>query len=198
MTHPNPCKYLTAYCQQNRDFHTQVITNFKKSCYPHRDRPTGSLISGAGFYSATPIPPRNIHSKPYIYCSNNNMGTPNAFRDCLGYYYNDGHVGPCTINHDSKLKHKYYITKPCDKFAESVTTGRMHLLPKYIKPIKNARFLVSTTLRVNPYKVKNSVPPFIWGGIQTRHYNRMNDLYYKKTKDSQHQLLKFKSKKNII
>ncbi len=94
---------------------------------------------------------------------------------------NDGFVGKCTVEQDNNnLRYGNLTPKPIDRLAESVP---IELNYDYVNidtvPVTNVRFEVSTSLSVKPQKGYN--PIFDRQGIDTRHFRRKNERYYKFT-----------------
>lgn len=82
---------------------------------------------------------------------------------------------------DSYLTMGHIVPRPIDRLAEKVKFYRyVDYLPTSIgfKWYKQPYFLVATDVSVNPQKKFN--PEFDIYGVNTRHYNRSSDEYYRK------------------
>ena len=100
------------------------------------------------------------------------------------YLYNhqgveDGYVGKCTVEQDNNnLRFGNLTPKPIDRLAESVPIEwKYQYLDISTKPITSVKHEVSTTLSVQPQIGYN--PVFNREGIDTRHFQRKNERFYK-------------------
>ena len=100
------------------------------------------------------------------------------------YLYNhqgidDGHVGRCTVQQDNlNLRYGNLTPKPVDRLAESVPIEwKYNYLYIPQTKITNVDHQVSTTLSVKPQEGYN--PIFNREGIDTRHFKRKNERFYK-------------------
>jgi len=82
------------------------------------------------------------------------------------------------INVDDHLTRGNLVPRPGDKLAEKdLFSPYRIMLPTQVQPIHHDKFLVSTSLQTNPQQGYN--PIFERQGINTRHYNRKPDSFYK-------------------
>lgn len=88
---------------------------------------------------------------------------------------------------DDKLTRGNMVPKPNDRLAEHVTfIRRIDWLPPKDKKISHNKFLVSTTLKSKPQT--SFCPQWNTYGINTRHYNRKPDSYFRKKYQNTNQL----------
>lgn len=79
---------------------------------------------------------------------------------------------------DSVLTRGHMVPLPADKLQEKVNFIRyVDFLPAINRPIDHNRFLVSTTIPVDPQVNYN--PEFDINGVNTKHYQRLSDEYYR-------------------
>ncbi len=101
------------------------------------------------------------------------------------YYHigiNDGGIGACNIDADSKVTRGNFWSRPVDKLNEQVTSERhMLYLPNKDKNVNDNDFLTSTTHSFRPQTQFD--PSFEIYGKFTRDYVRRTDDYYRKCKN---------------
>lgn len=91
---------------------------------------------------------------------------------------NDGKGPGRNIMVDDKLTRGNTEPRPNDRLAEKVSfIRRIDFLPAKHKKITHNKFLVSTTLSSRPQTSFN--PGYDIYGVNCRHFQRKNDLYYK-------------------
>jgi len=81
---------------------------------------------------------------------------------------------------DSQLTRGNVVNLPEDRLQEKVTFVRyIDFLPNKTIPLtKNNKFLMSTSISVDPQKNYN--PEFNICGVNTKHFNRLSDEHYRK------------------
>ena len=92
---------------------------------------------------------------------------------------NDGYVGKCTVEQDNNnLRFGNLTPKPIDRLVETVPfEWKYDYLNIPTKDITHVNHEVSTTLSVRPQEGYN--PIFNREGVDTRHFKRKNERYYK-------------------
>jgi len=92
--------------------------------------------------------------------------------------YDDGYVPSCNIDIDSDLTRSNIEPKPIDRFAEQVTGGRMHILPK-----NETQFLDIKQFQIGSQNIGNPNKSHFFPnqqGISARDYQRKSSKFYKK------------------
>ncbi len=82
------------------------------------------------------------------------------------------------VDLDTKMTRGNFVVKPAEKLQEKVNFIRyVDFLPPKNIPIDHKKFLVSTSLSIDPQRKFN--PVFHRQGIQTNHFNRLTDEFYR-------------------
>lgn len=113
--------------------------------------------------------------------TNSNQPTKYYFPADQLYDYQDINHGDgpgVNVDADDKLTRGNIVSKPIDKLAEKDFFDPYRIiLPTQVIPIRQAKFLVSTSLAADPQKKYD--PYFDIAGLNTRNYARKPDTYYK-------------------
>lgn len=133
----------------------------------------------------------------------------NQCEDGIAFGRSNGIVPPCLIDVDSDLRHsmsRKFIYQPdtssirtdCYNIdgsrQESCDLSINELTNTYIQPAQDEicafnqildgtctpRFLQSTSVATEPHLLKNTIQPFVRGGMNSRHHNRSGDLKNKR------------------
>jgi len=156
---------------QNKNVSNNVLINTKFNM--EQCKMNGDKILSKNFYE--------YNIKPFRTCGLKNGIIGDIKTEDLNYLklsYDDGYIPICNIDKDSELTRSNMEPKPIDRFAEKITGGRMHILPK-----NEVQFLNINKFKIGGQNIGNpeKLPIFTnRQGISARDYKRKSSKFYRK------------------
>jgi hypothetical protein len=121
--------------------------------------------------------------KPFRKCGKNNgiIGDKKTEKsNYLKLAFNDGYIPTCNVDIDSDLTRSNMEPKPIDRFAEKITGGRMHIMPK-----NETLFLNINKFQISSQNIGNPTKPHFFPdkqGVSARDFQRKSSKFYKQKK----------------